>query len=97
MFAFGGGFDGVVGEDFFIDVAGVEGDHFFGDLGAEGVDFGESVGQVHDVRHGEAGVDGFHVGAEDEAEEGLGGRRGAATGEAEELGLSGQWSVVSGQ
>ncbi len=85
LFALLSGADGEVGEDFFVDVAGVEGDHFFGDAGAEVVDFAEGVGEVHDVGHGEGGVDGFHVGAEDEAVEGLGGHVEAAAGEDEKF------------
>ncbi len=84
LFAGLGGLDGEVGEDFFVDVAGVEGDHFFGDFGAEGVDLSEDVREVHDVRHREGWVDGFHVGAEEEAEEGFVGGGGSATGEDEE-------------
>lgn len=70
--AFGGG-DGVVEEDFFVDVAWVEGDEVFGEVGAELVDLGEDVGHVDDVGHGEGGVNFAEVGLGDEAGGGIGG------------------------
>ena len=55
-------------------------------LAPEGVDLRENFRQIHDVGHGEAGVNFFHVRAEEHAEEGFCRGLMAATGEDEEFG-----------
>jgi len=71
VFAFFGGVECAVEEEFFVDITGIEGDEVFGELGAEGVDLGHHFGHVDDMGHGEGWVDFFHLWSAQELEDGL--------------------------
>ncbi len=71
VFAFFGGVEGTVEEEFFIDISWIEGDEVFGEFGAEVVDLGHHFGHVDDMGHGEGGVDFFHFWSAEELEEGF--------------------------
>ena len=73
VLAFFGRVECAVEEEFFIDIAWIEGDEVFGEFGAEGVDLGHHFGHVDDMGHGEGWVDFFHLGSAQELEEGFGG------------------------
>ena len=67
--AFSCGCDCAFEEEFFVDVARIEGDEVLRELCAEVVDLCEDVWHVYDVAHGEGGVNLFHVGPADESED----------------------------